>query len=59
MSAPFTPVKRKKRRANRHGMLPLSWADKMERDSRELAANDAWIEQCMGQSDIRFSEPPA
>lgn len=52
MSAPFTPVKRKKRRTNRHGMLPLSWADKMERDSRELAANDTWIEQCMGQSDI-------
>jgi hypothetical protein len=52
MSALFTTVKRKKRRGNRHGILPLSWVDKMERDSRELVANDAWIEQCTGQSDI-------
>lgn len=59
MSALFTPIERKKRRANRYGMLPLSWVDKMERDSRELAANEAWIGQCMGKSDIRFSAPSA
>jgi len=52
MSGLFTPVKRKKRRANRHDILPQSWVDKMERDSRELVANDAWIEECMRQSDI-------
>jgi len=52
MSELFTPVIRKKRRANRHGMPPLSWVDKMDRDSRELAVDNAWIDHCMGESDI-------
>jgi hypothetical protein len=52
-------VKRKKRRANRHDMALLSWRDKLERDSHELAANGAWIDACMGQSVIGLSEPSA
>lgn len=57
MSDLFTPVKRKKRRANQHNIVPLSWVEKMERDSCEIAANSAWIDACIGQPVIRFSEP--
>jgi len=56
MSEPFTPVKRKKRRANQRSMAPLSWVDKLERDSHELGANSAWVDTCIGQSAIRFTE---
>lgn len=59
MSGPFTPVKSKKRRAKQPKMALLSWVDKMERDSREVTANSAWIDDCLGQSVLRYSEPSA